>query len=351
MIGFHLRHACAGVAALATLAGWLGGGPARAETVAEFYKGKTVRVVIGSGVGGSYAVYAQLMSRHLGRFLPGAPTVVMQNMPGAGGLVAMNYLGTQAPRDGSVVTIGHITIVHEGLFNPRAKFNPREFLWVGRFSSFASVGVASKKSGIRSIEDAKKREVTLGASGAMSIPGQAPAVLNKIAGTKFKIISGYKDTGASFLALERGEVEAAGTSIDALRALHWDKLKSGELIPIYVQGIRRWSEFPHAPTLLELGKTDVEKAFLNVFSITAGVGRSLATPPGVPKDRLDALRAAYDQMIVDPGFKADVEKLRLILDPLPGADLQKEIGDAMVMSEDTRQKAKAFYEDLFGTIN
>jgi tripartite-type tricarboxylate transporter receptor subunit TctC len=320
---------------------------ARGESVAEFYKGKTIRVVIGSGVGGSYAVFAQLTSRHLGRFLPGSPTLVMQNMPGAGGLVALNYLGTQAPRDGSVITIGHITIVHEGLFNPKAKFNPREFNWIGRYTSFASVGVASKKSGIRSIADATKREVTLGASGVMSIPGQAPAVLNKIAGTRFKIISGYKDTGAAFLALERGEVEAAGTSVDALRALHWHKLKSGELVPIYVQGVRRWSEYPNAPTLLELGKTDVEKAFLGVFSITADVGRSLATVPGVPSDRLAALRAAYDKMIVDPAFKEDVAKLRLILDPLPGAEQQKLIGASMNMSEDTRKKAHAFYQDLF----
>jgi tripartite-type tricarboxylate transporter receptor subunit TctC len=335
------------LAAFTVLAGSLAFTSARAETVADFYKGKIIRVVIGAGVGGSYAVYAQLASRHLGRFIPGSPTVVMQSMPGAGGLIALNYLGTQAPRDGSTITIGHITIVHEGLFNPKAKFDPRGFQWIGRFSSFASVGVASKKSGVRSIEDAKKREVTLGAAGATSVPGQAPAVLNRIAGTRFKIISGYKDTGASFLALERGEVEAAGTSVDALRALHWDKLTSGDLIPIYVQGIRRWNEFPNAPTLLELGKTDVEKAFLGVFSITAAVGRSLATPPGVPKDRLDALRAAYDKMISDPLFKADVAKLRLVLDPLPGAALQEEIGRSMKMSQDTRQKAQAFYEDLF----
>jgi tripartite-type tricarboxylate transporter receptor subunit TctC len=339
---------CRTIAAIVVAAAMFSQVPsAQAETVEEFYRGKTVRVVIGAGVGGSYAVYAQLASRHLGRFIPGSPTLVMQSMPGAGGLIALNYLGTQAPRDGTVITIGHITIVHEGLFNPKAKFNPREFNWIGRFSSYASIGVASRKSGIRSVEDAKKREVTLGAAGATSVPGQAPVVLNKIAGTKIKVISGYKDTGAGFLALERGEVEMSGTSIDALRALHWDKLKRGDFVPIYVQGIERWKEYPNAPTLLELGKTDVEKAFLGVFSITAGVGRSLATPPGVPKDRLAALRAAYDKMIVDPAFKADVAKLRLVLDPLPGAQLQELIANSMRMSEDTRKKAHAFYDDLF----
>src|SRR5688572_6833571 len=131
---------------------------ARADDVADFYKGKTVRVIIGTGVGGTYGVYGQLVARHYGRFIPGHPTVVMQSMQGAGGFTALNWLGTAAPRDGTVVTIGHINIVHEGLFNAEAKFDPRGFLWLGRFTSFASVGVASKKSGIRSLADAKARE-------------------------------------------------------------------------------------------------------------------------------------------------------------------------------------------------
>src|SRR5688572_5878651 len=128
---------------------------ANADDVADFYKGKTVRVIIGTGVGGTYGVYGQLVARHFGRFVPGHPTVVMQSMQGAGGFTALNWLGTAAPRDGTVVTIGHINIVHEGLFNAEAKFNPREFLWLGRFTSFASIGVASRKSGVRALADAK----------------------------------------------------------------------------------------------------------------------------------------------------------------------------------------------------
>src|SRR5262245_20293366 len=128
---------------------------AQAHDVADFYKGKTIRVIIGTGVGGTYGVYGQLVARHFGRFVPGHPTVVMQSMQGAGGFTALNWLGTAAPRDGTIVTIGHINIVHEKLFNTEAKFNPREFLWLGRFTSFASIGVAAKKSGIRSLADAK----------------------------------------------------------------------------------------------------------------------------------------------------------------------------------------------------
>jgi tripartite-type tricarboxylate transporter receptor subunit TctC len=320
---------------------------AHAESVADFYKGKTVRVVIGTGVGGTYGVYGQLVARHFGRFIPGHPTVAMQSMPGAGGFVALNWLGTAAPRDGTVVTIGHINIVHEGLFNAEAKFDPRGFLWIGRFTSFASVGVASKKSGIRSLADAKAREVAAGAPGAQSVPGQAPIILNKIAGTKFKVVSGYRSTGQSFLALERGEVDVAATSMDALRALHWPKIESGELTPIFVQGVRRLKEFPNAPTLGEFGNTAVEKAFLGVFNVTAEVGRSLAAPPGVPPDRLAALRAAYQAMVADPAFLADIKKLRIVLDPLPGAEQQAVIGASMKMSRETQQQARKFYEDLF----
>ena len=321
--------------------------PAQADDAADFYRGKTVRVVIGTGVGGTYGVYGQLVARHFGRFIPGNPTVAMQSMQGAGGFTALNWLGTAAPRDGTIVTIGHINIVHEGLFNTEAKFDPRGFLWVGRFTSFASVGVASKKSGLRLLADARVREVAAGAPGAQSVPGQAPIILNKIAGTKFKVVAGYRSTGESFLALERGEVDVAATSMDALRSLHWPKLESGELTPIFVQGIRRLKEFPAAPTLGEFGNNEVEKAFLGVFNVTAEVGRSLATPPGVPADRLAALRAAYQAMVADPAFLADIQKLGIVLDLLPGAELQEVIGASMKMSPGTQEQARKFYEDLF----
>jgi len=320
---------------------------AHAEAVGEFYKGKTIRVIIGTGIGGSYGVYGQLVARHFGRFVPGSPAVVMQSMQGAGGFTALNWLGTQAPRDGTVLTIGHITIVHEGLFNPEARFDPRGFLWIGRFTSFASIGMASKNSGVRSLADAKTRQVAAGAPGAQSVPGQMPVILNKIAGTKFKLVAGYHSTGESFLALERGEVDVAATSMDALRALYWPKIESGELVPIFAQATQRLSEFRDAPTLLEFGRDEVQKAFLGVFSITAEVGRSLAAPPGVPPERLAALRAAYRRMVVDPAFLADIKKLGLLLDLLPGEQLQDVIGASMRMSTETQEKARMFYEDLF----
>lgn len=323
---------------------------AHAQSVADFYRGKTVRLIIGTSIGGAYGVFSQLASRHIGRFIPGSPTVIVQSMPGAGGLVALNYLGTMAPRDGGVITLIHVTVVQEGLFNPSATFDPGAFQWIGRLASLEFLGLASRKSGVRSLDDARRREVIVGAPGLTNVPAQSPLILNRIAGTKFKLISGYTGTGQTFIALERGEVELAVSSLDGIRALHWDKLKSGELLPIFAQAGRRLKDFPAVPTLIEFSNNDVEKAFLNVFSLTADIGRSLAAPPGVPKDRLDALRNAYEAMIADPAFKADVAKLRVQLDPMSGIELDRLVARSVKMSGETRAKAKAFYSDLFKGI-
>jgi tripartite-type tricarboxylate transporter receptor subunit TctC len=321
--------------------------PARAESVAEFYKDKTLRIVIGTSMGGSYGVYGQLVARHLGKFLPGSPTVIVQSMPGAGGLVALNYLAQKAPRDGTTLSVIHVTLVQEGMFNPRAQYDAAEFQWIGRLASITFLGVASKKSGIKTLEDARKREVIVGAPGANNVPAQSPVVVNKIAGTKFKVITGYKGMGEVFIALERGEVEFAVPTEATLAAFHQDLLKKGELVPIFAQAGQRLKNHPNVPILLEFGKTEVEKAFLGIFTLTAEIGRSLATTPGVPKDRLEALRAGFEKMIVDPEFKADLAKTRVALDPKSGAEMQKLVLDAMTMSKETKEQAREFYNELF----
>ena len=335
------------VAFAAAIFAFLTGPPVRAETVAEFYKDKTVRIVIGTSMGGSYGVYAQLVARHLGRLLPGSPTVIVQSMPGAGGLVALNYLAQKAPRDGTTLSVIHVTLVQEGLFNPRAQYDAGEFQWIGRLASITFLGVASKKSGIKSLDDARKREVIVGAPGRNNVPAQSPRVMNKVAGTKFKVVSGYKGMGEVFIALERGEVELAVPTEATLAAFHQVKLKNGDLVPIFAQAGKRLKNYPNVPILLEFGKTEAEKAFLKVFTLTAEIGRSLATTRDVPKDRLDALRTAFDKMVVDPEFKADLAKSRVPLDTEGGAAMQEMVADAVKMSPQTREQARMFYNELF----
>jgi tripartite-type tricarboxylate transporter receptor subunit TctC len=320
---------------------------ARPEPVADFYKDKTVRVIIGTAVGGSYGVYAQLVARHLGRFVPGSPAVIVQSMPGAGGLVSLNYMAQKASRDGTVISVIHVTLVQESMFNPRAQFDAAEFQWIGRLASITFLGVASQKSGIKTLDDARKREVIVGAPGPNNIPAQSPLVLNKIAGTRFKVITGYKGLGDAFIALERGEVEFVVPTEATLSAFHQPKLESGELVPVFAIAGKRLERYPNVPTLREFGKTDVEKAFLKIFTVPADIGRSLAAPPGLPKDRLDALRTAFDRMIADPEFKAEAAKARVDIDPMSGAALHRLVLDSMKMPPETREQARGFYDDLF----
>ena len=323
------------------------GNTATAESVESFYKGKTAKIIIGAEIGGSYGLYGQLASRHLGRFIPGSPTFVIQSMPGADGLVSLNYLGAVAPRDGSVISVAHVAIITDGLFNSKAKFATKQFQWIGRLTSIAIVGVTTRKSGIVTIGDARNREVIAGSSGLNSIPGQLPFVLNTIARTKFKVTTGYQGTNSTFIALERGEVEMAAASMDSLRALHWEKLQNGELVPIVAQAGKRLTDFPNVPILLEFSSNDVEKAYLKVLSVAAEIGRSLATPPGVPADRLDALRSAFNAMIVDAQFRADAERLRLSLEPLTGDELQQMVTASIAMTPQTHENVRMFQEEIF----
>jgi tripartite-type tricarboxylate transporter receptor subunit TctC len=323
------------------------GSTALADPVSDFYKGKTIRVIIGASVAGSYGVYAQLTARHLKRFIPGNPTIIMQSMPAAGGLVALNYLGQQAPRDGTVISVIHSPIVQDGLFNPQAKIDPSEFQWIGRFASIEFLGVASKTSGIKKLEVAQQREVLSGAPGLNNVLAQAPLVLNRIAGTKFKVISGYKGTDEVFLALDRGEIEMGVGTIATLRSTSWDRIVRGDLVPVYAHAGSRLKDFPAVPTLLEFGKSEVERAFLAVFTSPAEIGRALAMPPGIPQDRLAALRNAFDQMIVDPEFRAEAEKLNVELEPKSGVEMERLVRAAATMSPETRRQASGIYDDLF----
>lgn len=322
-------------------------GAAAAEK--EFYKGKTIRIVIGTSVGGSYGVFSQLAARHLGKYIPGNPNLIPVSMPGAGGLVALNYLANVAPQDGTTISLIHVTLVQESLFNPKARFDARKFKWIGRMDSLAFVGLASKKSGIRSLTDARKRTVLAGSPGVNNVPAQAPLILNRLAGTKFKLISGYRGIGPTFLALKRGEVETSVTSIAGLQSILADDVKSGLLVPFFVQARTRLKQFPDLPAVIEFAKSDVEKAFMRIFTLTSDIGRTLAAPPGVPDDRLALLRTAWSKMMEDKDFLADAKKTRVNLDPMNGEELTKLVHGAMAMDKTMLEKVKIFYGEIIAS--
>lgn len=319
---------------------------AMADAVSDFYAGKTVKVVIGASMGGSYGFYAQMLARHVPKHLPGSPTVVVQAMPGSGGNKSMNYTYVAGPQDGSVVSLPLLTVVQETLFNPLVRFDAKGYQYIGRFTDIALIATVAGRTGIRTIEDARKKEITFGTLGPQNQTYVGPRTLNEMAGTRFKLISGYRGTTQSYQALERGEVDAAVTSWTTLNLRHADKLRSGDLVPIFAITARRHPDLPHVPALTEFGKTETEKAFLKILTVSSEIGRSVAGPLGMPKHLVEAWRTAFDKTVADPAFRQDVLQRKARLNPLTGQQLTAIIHDVMSLPKPTVAKAKAYFQRL-----
>lgn len=320
--------------------------PATADPIANFYKGREVRIVIGAGVGGSYGLIAQMIAKYIAPFVPGDPTIVVQAMPGAGGNVSLNYMDKAAPQDGSMVFLPMQMVVHESLLNPRVRYKASDFHWIGRITDVALVATAAKRTGIKTFKDVVGKPYVSGGAGPGNPTSVAPLALNMMAGTKFKVVTGYKGTGETYQALERGEVDIAATSWLTLNAIHGAQLKSGELVPIYVIGAKRVPAIPNVPALPEFGVTPAQKAFMKIYSMQGEIGRSLAAPPRMPRDRIKAWQAAFDRMIADPAFRADAKKHKIDLNPLEGSQVDAMVADAMKTPADTVMQARKIYAEL-----
>jgi tripartite-type tricarboxylate transporter receptor subunit TctC len=316
----------------------------------DFYAGKTVRIIIGTTTAGEYGAYAQLMAQHIGRFVPGKPTVIVQTMLGGAGMVALNHVAVVAPQDGTVLSLPHANIVQDGLLNPRAQFDPARFQWIGRLASVVQVGVASSQSKARSIEDAKRRELIAGASGVTNPTGLNPRILNALAGTKFKIVTGYKGTSDARLAWERGEVDVVTTSWDGIIERYGDQFRAGLIHPLYVFGMTRPPELAAVPSITEFGRNDAERAFLQVYTIGAEIGRAFAFPPGVPEHRVTMWRTAFTAMLDDPEFRRAAAKGNVRLAPLDGATLAASVARVVGLPKDTIAQAAVFYERLLAEV-
>lgn len=324
---------------------------ALAQSVEDFYSGRDVKIIIGAGLGGSYGLYSQLAAKYIGKYIPGNPTVIVESMPGAGGLKALNYTYDAAPRDGSVLTIAHAEVLFETLLGDNTRFNAADYNWIGRLADVDFTIVASKESGITSLEDAREQSVAAGATGLRSVTAIGPQLFNHFAGTQFDIVAGYDGTSAIFLAVEQGEVDAVATSWPTLRIIHGDKLDAGDLVPIGSVAIERLSALPDVPAITEFADSPAAETFLNIYGSGGMIGRSLATPPEVPEERVAALREAYGQMIEDPEFLAEIEERNIILNPMPGEELQSRIDEFMATPPDQIEAAKELFQEIIDEIN
>ncbi|MBN9083229.1 MAG: hypothetical protein J0I16_17110 [Rhizobiales bacterium] len=319
---------------------------AAAQTPETFYKGKDIKVLIGAGVGGTYGLYAQLATRHMRQYIPGQPPLVLQAMPGAGGIVALNYSANAAPKDGSMIHLVHAEVLFETLMKPESKFNARDFQYIGRFADADSIGLMSRQSGVRSLDEVRQKQVTMGSTGRDTAFALGPLMLNRFAGTKFKVIAGYKGTADIHIAMQRGEVDGAAVTLANALTLQGAAVKSGDLVPIFAIAENRIPDFPNVPTVTEFGRDANEKAFLDIYTSTGTIGRALAFPPGVPKPFVQVLREAFEKTIVDKEFLAEAQKSNTPLAPMSGEKLAAYVEKLMATPPDRIAAARKINQDL-----
>lgn len=311
-----LSVAAAAFACLATV-------PASAETVEAFYKGKTITITVGYSPGGAYDYYARVFARHIGKHIPGNPTVVVQNMPGGGSLRAANYLFNVAAKDGTALGVLTQTLMLESpLGTPGVQFKAVEFSYIGRMTRVLEVMIGWHEAAAKTIHDVKTHEMIAGGTGPTSPTEGYPRLLNAFAGTKFRIVSGFGGTSELMLAMERREIDALENSWSSIVRTKKDWLEQKK-INVLVQAVSERSKIlPDTPTLVEMGSTAEDKAALEFYVSSAAVSRSLLGAPGIPADRVKALREAFQATTKDPAFLEDIKRSGSEFDPESGEYLE-----------------------------
>lgn len=315
--------------------------PSYSQTVEEFYKGKTVTFVVPFSPGGTSSRYSDLFSRHFGNHIPGKPNIQLQYMPGGGGLVALNYAYSQAPRDGSVFFLPDGSAAVNQLLNPDgARYDAREFGWIGVPSQARSLLMVRTDADINSVDDLKAKELFVGSTGAGSETDMMPRLANGLIGTKMNVLPGYEGGSQVMVALEAKEVSGAVRTATAWSSRK-DLVEKGVIKPILVFASGRIASMPDVPNLVELVSDPQDKKIVDLLTSIGKLGYGLGAPPQIPADRLAALRKAYDDMIKDPAYLADAEKSGLMLDsPLTGEEAQAFVTEVLQTSPELVEKTK-----------
>lgn len=339
----HLRRAALTGLAVALTAS---AGGVAAQGTDPFYKGKTINLYVGSEPGGGYDVYGRALARHLPDFLPGRPTVVVKNMPGASGLRLAGYMYNVAQKDGSEIAGIHNTVVVDQLLGSKVQFDARQFNWLGSANQLTSTCVSHVNSGIKSLEDAKQKELLVGSTGSASSSTQmVAAFMNSLTGTKFKIIRGYPSTSSVFLAMERGEVGGlCGIGWDSLQTQVLDEIKSGKVIILVQTGMEKASDLPNVPLVLDHARTPEDRIVLEFLVARQYMGRPFVAPPGVPADRVELLRTAFMSIMNDPSFHETAKKMQVPLAPISGTLVQAHVEKLFAMPKTIVDRANAATE-------
>ena len=314
-----------------------------AQSPAEFYKGKNIELYIGYSIGGGYDLYARVLARHIGKHIPGNPTIVPKNMEGAGSLRLANWLARVAPRDGAVFgTVGRGVPFDPLLGLPGTQFKAPDFSWIGSANNEVSICTSWGTSQITKIEDVFTKQMIIGGTGPSDDTVQFPEVLNGVLGTKFKIISGYPGGNDVVLAMERGEVEGrCGWSWSTITATHPDWVKDKKIHLLVQLALEKHRDLPDVPVIVDLAKTTEQRQIIKLIFARQVVGRPYLAPPGIPKDRLEILRKAFMETMVDQDFLADANKSKLEIAPVTGEKVEALVKEIYETPPAVAQKAGA----------
>ena len=296
----------------------------------DFYRGKTITIVIPIGLGGAYDAYARILSRHFGKHLPGNPTIIARNMPGGGGVIASNYLYGVAPQDGTTLAIIISSFATDQLFeNPQIRYDAQQFLAIGRLVDTTSVLFYWHASPIRTLRDLYDRPSTVGITAVNDVPAYRLRAMNRLLGTQIKLVPGYPSARDFVLASERGETDGGTSTYVGLSQMFSSYLTDKKLNVLVQFSTRRDRFMPDTPTVLELTRDPQAIEVFKLLVATDEIGRSLFTTPNVPPARLALLRSAFQAMLADADFRAEAEQLKLPLASRSGEEMQRIVADAL----------------------
>jgi tripartite-type tricarboxylate transporter receptor subunit TctC len=319
-----------------------------AQSPEQFYKGKTITIYVGLSAGGGYDANARLVAKYIGKYIPGHPDIIVKNMPGSGGMVMTNYVDNVAPKDGTAIGAPQRGVPFEPLLGDasRAKFDPLKLNWIGSVNADTSVTVVTKRSGVTKWQDLLKKEVIVAGTGVGTESVTVPYILRNVLGFKFKVIAGYPGGSEMNLAMQRGEVDGRGTfSWTSVKPHYKAWVESGDMTILFQMALKKHKDLPNIPLVLDLAKTPEQKQMLKVQFTAFQIGRPLFVATGVPADRVQVLRRAFDKAMEDKDLLADAKKQKLEVNPTTGEEMHNILADVYATPKPIIAKLRAAAEE------
>ena len=319
--------------------------PTWSEAADDFYRGKTITLVVSAGAGGGYGLFSQLLAQHMPKHIPGRPKFVLQYMGASGGLVAANQVYNVSPKDGTTISMLRSTLPLAQLLRPSGiKYDAAKLTWIGRVTAeIATLGVWHEAPA-KSLAEAKDKEIVIGAGGKSGSLYIHPMIVKKLTGARFKIVSGYRGTNDVMIAIERGEAHGMAADWQIWNTRWGHHLQEQKIVHFLQTGVERLKELPNVPTLIDLAKTDDERTIMRLLTSPAEIGKAISGPPGIPADRVEMLRRAFDAALRDPELLAAAKARKVVVNPRPGGELARLVAEALATPKPLIERTKALLE-------